>query len=101
MQVTRKGWDYITGKSASGDVRRRLALLPIAREIIETVEAVADLRIEKNLHKHQGKELLVETYHWSLSGETTAGKVKVIVEEMYNNGQPQGKRFLSVYPSAK
>jgi hypothetical protein len=38
VHTTRRGWVYITGKSAPGDVMRRLALLPIAREIIETIK---------------------------------------------------------------
>lgn len=98
VRVTRKGWIYLTGKSATGDVMRRLALLPIAREIIETTKQITDVRSEKKLHRHQGKTLTVETYFWSLIGKTSEGIVKVIVEEMYNDGQPQGKHFLSVFP---
>ena len=41
---------------------------------------------------------MVETRLWSLIGETRYGRVKVIVEEMCNDGKPQGKHFLSVFP---
>jgi hypothetical protein len=78
---------------------RRLALLPIAREIIETTKDIDDVRKERRVHQHQGKSLLVETHLWSLVAETLDGTVKVIVEEMYNAGQPQGKHFLSVFPT--
>jgi len=98
VRVTRKGWTYLTGKSATGDVMRRLALLPIAREIIETTKQITDVRSEKKLHRYQSKTLTVETYFWSLIGKASEGIVKVIVEEMYNDGQPQGKHFLSVFP---
>lgn len=98
VRVTRKGWTYLTGKSTTGDVMRRLALLPIAKEIIETTKQITDVRKERKLHRHQDKTLTVETCHWSLVGETLEGSVKVIVEEMYNDGKPQGKHFLSVFP---
>lgn len=98
VRATRRGWVYVTGKSASGDAKRRLALLPLAKEIIETVGELQDFRQERKLHRHGDKTLTVETRLWSLIGDTKYGKVKVIVEEMYNGGEPQGKHFLSVFP---
>jgi hypothetical protein len=97
VRATRRGWIYITGKSTTGDVKRRLALLPLAKEIIEKVNTVHDFRHERALHHNEGKTLIVETRFWSLIAETKYGKVKVIVEEMCNDGKPQGKHFLSVF----
>lgn len=98
VRATRRGWVYVTGKSAPGDAKRRLALLPLAKAIIETVDELHDFRQERKLHHHEDKTLTVETRLWSLVGYTKYGKVKVIVEEMYNEGEPQGKHFLSVFP---
>ena len=72
-------------------------MLPLAKEIIETVEEVHDFRRESKLHRYEGRTLLIETKLWSLVAETKHGKVKVIVEEMYNEEEPQGKHFLSVF----
>lgn len=72
--------------------------MPLAKEIIETVGELQDFRQERKLHRHGDKTLTVETRLWSLIGDTKYGKVKVIVEEMYNGGEPQGKHFLSVFP---
>lgn len=82
IKISRKGWLHISGafggkKRTLADVHRRLALLPKAKEIIETSTTIQDIK-KKNGTLFYALEAMVEIEE---NNKKTLRKVRVVLIE--------------------